>query len=347
MKKIIYRYKIILAIMILLILSVINFSFAEVIRGKFVRFGVDSVVIKTENEVLNLPISKDLKVVDMNGNVVSAASLYEGADITINYDQGYVISISVDKFNPINQVNNPNNNLKPEYQILLKNYQNNINYTSNYEIPVKVSYVGYLPVDYQYIYGYRINPESSVYPYYSYTPVTNYGYASYDLKLYKDYLAYDNMLLTNSPSKQLYYELKSSELNNNLPNYYYLAQFQPTYLENPNKNNIPTNESYLAKSNNNAINNGVNTNMALDSSVVFGRLVYMDKDSIGILTYDNSNLSLKIDETTNIFVKKEGKYVLVNSNKLALNEILNKNVQVAVKNYNGQLIANTVIIENQ
>ncbi len=326
----------IIAIMFFMIsFNLMSFSYSQVITGKFVRFGVDSIVVKTDNEILNLPISKNLKVVDINGNVINAASLYEGANITLNYDNGYVSSISVDNFNVVNQ--NINNN-KPEYQILLKNYQNTPNYSNNnYKIPVKVSYVGYLPVDYQYIYGYKVDPNNLSYPYYNYTPVTNYGYASYQLKTYRDYLAYDNMMLTNSPSNRIYYELKSSELNNNVPNYYYLAQFQPKYLENPNKNNIQTNDSYLANLNNNQINN---------SSLIYGKLLNVDNNKINIYTYNNNSLALKVDETTNIFVKKDGKYILLN-NKESLNEILNKNVQVSVKNYNGQLFADTIIVQNQ
>ncbi|MGC8733827.1 MAG: hypothetical protein ACP5RD_02115 [bacterium] len=329
----------IITLVLLIVFSIINLTYAQVIKGKFVRFGVDSVVINTENEVLNLPISKDLKVIDMNGNLINAASLYEGANVTINYDNGYVMSISVDNFNIVNQ--NINNN-KPEYQILLKNYQNTPNYKNNdYNIPVKVSYVGYLPVDYQYIYAYKVDPNNISYPYYNYAPVTNYAYASYDLKIYKDYLAYDNMMLTNNPSSHLYYELKSSELNNNVPNYYYLAQFQPKYLENPNKNNIQNNDYYIATNNNKNLNSNDS-----NASIVYGKLVYMDNNTINLFTYDNNNLALKIDETTNIFVKKGVNYILLN-NKNALNEVINKNIQVAVKNYNGQLIADTIIIQNQ
>ena len=331
----------IIIIFCLVSISLMSFSYSQVISGKFVRFGVDTVVVKTDSEILNLPISKNLKVVDMNGNIINAASLYEGANITLNYDNGYVSSISVDNFSLVNQ--NINNN-KPEYQILLKNYQNTPNYSNNnYNIPVKVSYVGYLPVDYQYIYGYKIGSNDISYPYYNYTPVTNYGYASYELKLYKDYLAYDNMMLTNYPSNRIYYELKSSELNNNVPNYYYLAQFQPKYLENPNKNNIPNNDSYLANLNNMT---NLNNNQINNSSLIYGKLLTIDNNKINIYTYDNNNLALKIDETTNIFVKKEGKYILLN-NKTALNEVLNKNVQVSIRNYNGQLVADTIIIQNQ
>jgi hypothetical protein len=333
----------IISITLLIVLSIINFSYAQVINGKFVRFGVDSIVIKTDNEVLNLPISKDLKVIDMNGNVISAASLYEGANVTVNYENGYVSSISVDNFNLVNQ--NINNNNKPEYQILLKNYQNTPVYKNNdYNIPVKISYTGYLPVDYQYIYSYKIDPNNMNYPYYNYTPVTNYAYASPELKTYKDYLAYDNMMLINNPSSRVYYELKSSEFNNNIPNYYYLAQLQPKYLENPNKNNIQNNDYYIAnnfnKNNNNITSNNPN------NSLLYGKVVYMDNNNMNIYTYDNSKIALKLDETTNIFVKKDGKYILLNNN-MALNEVLNKNIQVYVKNYNGQLIADTIIIQNQ
>jgi len=329
----------VIIITLLIVLSIINFSYAQVISGKFVRFGVDSIVIKTDNEVLNLPISKDLKVIDMNGNIISAASLYEGANVTINYENGYVTSISVDNFNLVNQ--NINNN-KPEYQILLKNYQNIPVYKNNdYNIPVKISYTGYLPVDYQYIYSYKIDPNNMNYPYYNYTPVTNYAYASPELKTYKDYLAYDNMMLVNNPSRRVYYELKSSEFNNNIPNYYYLAQLQPKYLENPNKNNIQNNNYYIAN-NSNKNNNATYANISL----LYGKVVYMDNNKMNIYTYDNSKIALKLDETTNIFVKKDGKYILLNNN-MALNEVLNKNIQVYVKNYNGQLIADTIIIQNQ
>lgn len=331
----------IITLVLLVMFSITSLTYAQVIKGKFVRFGVDSVVIKTENEVLNLPVSKEIKVIDMNGNLINAASLYEGANVTINYDNGYVLSISVDNFNVINQ--NINNNNKPEYQVLLKGYQNTNNYKSNdYNIPVKVSYVGYLPVDYQYIYAYKVDPNNINYPYYNYSPVTNYAYASYDLKVYKDYLAYDNMMLTNNPSRRLYYELKSSELNNNLPNYYYLAQFQPQYLENTNKNNIQNNEYYIANYNN-FNNNFSNNNLNSSASFVYGKLVYMDNKTINVFTYDNNKLAFKIDETTNIFVKKGAKYILLD-NKEALNEIINKNIQVAVKNHNGELIADTIII---
>jgi len=332
----------IISITLLIVISIVNFSYGQVISGKFVRFGVDSVVIKTDNEVLNLPISKDLKVIDINGNTINAASLYEGANITVNYENGYVSSISVDNFNIVNQ--NINNNNKPEYQILLKNYQNIPNYkNNNYNIPVKVSYVGYLPIDYQYIYGYKIDTNNISYPYYNYTPVTNYAYASPELKTYKDYLAYDNMMLVNNPSSRVYYELKSSEFNNNIPNYYYLAQLQPKYLENPNKNNIQNNDYYIANNfNKNNNTNNVNPN----TSLLYGKVFYVDNNNMNIYTYDNSKIALRLDETTNIFVKKDGKYILLNNN-IALNEVLNKNIQVYVKNYSGQLIADTIIIQNQ
>ncbi|MFN4220405.1 MAG: hypothetical protein ACK4GJ_05755, partial [bacterium] len=82
-----------LLLIIATIVMIYTQAYSQVITGKFIRFGADSVQIRTETDILNLPISRDLVVLDQGGQRISPSSLFENANVTIKYEEGLVKTI--------------------------------------------------------------------------------------------------------------------------------------------------------------------------------------------------------------------------------------------------------------
>ncbi|MCX7758373.1 MAG: hypothetical protein N2169_01970 [bacterium] len=309
--------------------------YSQTINGKFIRFGADSVIIKTETDVLNLPVSKELIVIDNKGQKVSPASLFENANITIKYEDGVVKSIVIDN-QFINYVNNQD---KPEYQLLYR--ETNYNY-SNFQAPSKVSYVGYLPMDYQSILYPPVDIYNAKINYYSYMPVNNSYTFGGSESMATEIKFYDNLLANNYYSPRYYYETMSSIMGNDIPNYYYISQIQEKskYYYKKDPTNTKNDEIYYyANNTTNNVNNNYN-----NSNNIFGTLVEVNQNKLIILS--DRTYEIELNNSSNIFVKKEGKYIPL-YNKEELKNLVNKKVELNISSNNNKLIANTIIINNQ
>jgi len=318
-------------VLVLILLSI--YSYAETINGKFVRFTGNSIVVKTENDILTLPISKDIVVFDSKGEKVSSASLFENANVTINYQDGMVKSITIDKEN----INYNLSTTKPEYQLFYKSptYQ----YT-NIQVAPKVSYVGYLPVDYQIIKYPLVDVNKGTINYYTYQPVR---YSNIETTpIANNINFYNNLLANNYMSERYYYEVSSSVSGSQIPNYYYIAKVQensPYYYKINPTNDKYDNNYYYANINNKT--QDITTN---NQNIIRGRLTEINNDLITVAS--DKNYRVLLDSTSNIFVKKNGKVSLL-SNKEELKNLLNKNVEVNISLNNNQLVASTILIETQ
>lgn len=312
--------------------------YSQTINGKFIRFGADSVIIKTETDVLNLPISKELVVIDNKGQKVSPASLFENANITVKYEDGIVKSIVIDN-QFINYINNQDN--KPEYQLLYR--ETNYNY-SNFQSPSKVSYVGYLPMDYQSILYPPVDIYNAKINYYSYMPVNNSYTFGGSESMAAEIKFYDNLLANNYYSPRYYYETMSSIMGNDIPNYYYISQMQEKSKYYYKKDPIDTKNGDIHYYANNTISNFNNYyNNYNNSNNIFGTLVEVDQNKLVILS--DRTYEIELSNSSNIFVRKEGKYVPLYKTE-ELKNLINKRVELKVSSNNNKLIANTIIINN-
>lgn len=321
-----------LIVLVLIIIMVSLVSYGQVINGKFVRFGADSVIIKTDTDILNLPVSKDLTVLDNTGQKVSPASLFENANVTVKYEDGVVKSIVVDNQN-VNYLQN--NEAKPEYQILYReaNYQQ-----YNIQTPYKVSYVGYLPVDYQSVVYPTVDVYTAKINYYNYVPVKNSNTIGGSPALAQNIDFYNNLLANNYYSPRFYYETMSSVTESQIPNYYYIAKMQEKtpyyYKQEPtiNSNNLiyaNNNSSILSNTNSNKIT-GIIKDINENKLVVVSDKIY----------------EIEINPNSSIFVKKSGKYIPLN-NTQELRNLMNKQVELSINSDNNKLVANTIIINSQ
>jgi len=321
-----------LIVLVLTIIMVSLVSYGQVINGKFVRFGADSVIIKTDTDILNLPVSKDLTVLDNTGQKVSPASLFENANVTVKYEDGVVKSIVVDNQN-VNYLQN--NEAKPEYQLLYReaNYQQ-----YNIQTPYKVSYVGYLPVDYQSVVYPTVDVYTAKINYYNYVPVKNSNTIGGSPALAQNIDFYNNLLANNYYSPRFYYETMSSVTESQIPNYYYVAKMQEKtpyyYKQEPtiNSNNLiyaNNNSSILSNTNSNKIT-GIIKDINENKLVVVSDKIY----------------EIEINPNSSIFVKKSGKYIPLN-NTQELRNLMNKQVELSINSDNNKLVANTIIINSQ
>ncbi len=321
-----------LIVLVLIIIMVSLVSYGQVINGKFVRFGADSVIIKTDTDILNLPVSKDLTVLDNTGQKVSPASLFENANVTVKYEDGVVKSIVVDNQN-VNYLQN--NEAKPEYQILYReaNYQQ-----YNIQTPYKVSYVGYLPVDYQSVVYPTVDVYTAKINYYNYVPVKNSNTIGGSPALAQNIDFYNNLLANNYYSPRFYYETMSSVTESQIPNYYYIGKMQEKtpyyYKQEPtiNSNNLiyaNNNSSILSNTNSNKIT-GIIKDINENKLVVVSDKIY----------------EIEINPNSSIFVKKSGKYIPLN-NTQELRNLMNKQVELSINSDNNKLVANTIIINSQ
>ncbi len=321
-----------LIVLVLTIIMVSLVSYGQVINGKFVRFGADSVIIKTDTDILNLPVSKDLTVLDNTGQKVSPASLFENANVTVKYEDGVVKSIVVDNQN-VNYLQN--NEAKPEYQLLYReaNYQQ-----YNIQTPYKVSYVGYLPVDYQSVVYPTVDVYTAKINYYNYVPVKNSNTIGGSPALAQNIDFYNNLLANNYYSPRFYYETMSSVTESQIPNYYYVAKMQEKtpyyYKQEPtiNSNNLiyaNNNSSILSNTNSNKIT-GIIKDINQNKLVVVSDKIY----------------EIEINPNSSIFVKKSGKYIPLN-NTQELRNLMNKQVELSINSDNNKLVANTIIINSQ
>lgn len=321
-----------LIVLVLIIIMVSLASYGQVINGKFVRFGADSVIIKTDTDILNLPVSRDLTVIDNTGQKVSSASLFENANVTVKYEDGVVKSIVVD-----NQYVNylQNNETKPEYQILHReaNYQ----YYNN-QTPSKISYVGYLPVDYQSVAYPTVDVYTGKINYYNYVPVKNSNTIGGSPALAQNIDFYNNLLANNYYSPRFYYETMSSVTESQIPNYYYVAKMQEKtpyyYKQEPavNSNNpiyANNNSSILSNTNSNKIT-GIIKDINENKLVVVSDKIY----------------EIEINSNSSIFFKKSGKYMPLNNTE-ELRNLMNKQVELSINSNNNKLVANTIIINSQ
>lgn len=321
-----------LIVLVLTIIMVSLVSYGQVINGKFVRFGADSVIIKTDTDILNLPVSKDLTVLDNTGQKVSPASLFENANVTVKYEDGVVKSIVVDNQN-VNYLQN--NEAKPEYQLLYReaNYQQ-----YNIQTPYKVSYVGYLPVDYQSVVYPTVDVYTAKINYYNYVPVKNSNTIGGSPALAQNIDFYNNLLANNYYSPRFYYETMSSVTESQIPNYYYVAKMQEKtpyyYKQEPtiNSNNLiyaNNNSSILSNTNSNKIT-GIIKDINENKLVVVSDKIY----------------EIEINPNSSIFVKKSGKYIPLNNTE-ELRNLMNKQVELSINSDNNKLVANTIIINSQ
>lgn len=321
-----------LIVLVLTIIMVSLVSYGQVINGKFVRFGADSVIIKTDTDILNLPVSKDLTVLDNTGQKVSPASLFENANVTVKYEDGVVKSIVVDNQN-VNYLQN--NEAKPEYQLLYReaNYQQ-----YNIQTPYKVSYVGYLPVDYQSVVYPTVDVYTAKINYYNYVPVKNSNTIGGSPALAQNIDFYNNLLANNYYSPRFYYETMSSVTESQIPNYYYIGKMQEKtpyyYKQEPtiNSNNLiyaNNNSSILSNTNSNKIT-GIIKDINENKLVVVSDKIY----------------EIEINPNSSIFVKKSGKYIPLN-NTQELRNLMNKQVELSINSDNNKLVANTIIINSQ
>lgn len=321
-----------LIVLVLIIIMVSLVSYGQVINGKFVRFGADSVIIKTDTDILNLPVSKDLTVLDNTGQKVSPASLFENANVTVKYEDGVVKSIVVDNQN-VNYLQN--NEAKPEYQLLYReaNYQQ-----YNIQTPYKVSYVGYLPVDYQSVVYPTVDVYTAKINYYNYVPVKNSNTIGGSPALAQNIDFYNNLLANNYYSPRFYYETMSSVTESQIPNYYYIGKMQEKtpyyYKQEPtiNSNNLiyaNNNSSILSNTNSNKIT-GIIKDINENKLVVVSDKIY----------------EIEINPNSSIFVKKSGKYIPLN-NTQELRNLMNKQVELSINSDNNKLVANTIIINSQ
>jgi len=320
-------------VLVLIFLSII--SYAEVLSGKFVRLTGNSVIIKTETDILNLPVSKDLLVLDSKGERVSSASLFENANVTVNYQDGVVKSITIDKENKNYNIQNTEN--RPEYQLL---YSDPTHQYRQFQGPAKVSYFGYLPVDYQSIYSpmvdlYKVN-------YYSYNPVY---YSSIEGSPITNQINfYNNLLANNYMSERYYYEVASSVTESQVPNYYYIAKMQEKsnyyYKINPTEQN----NTYYYANNSSNLQSVANTTTLTNSALIRGKLVEINNNMLVVVS--DRNYQVELNDSSSIFVKKNGKIGLL-SNKEELKNLLNKNIELSISSNNNKLVANTIVIEAQ
>ncbi|MEN3015249.1 MAG: hypothetical protein ABDH21_04220 [bacterium] len=321
--------KIFVIVMIIILVTVT--SYAQTVVGNFVRFGSNSVVIKTENDILNLPISSDLIVLDNKGQRVSPASLYENAKVTAKYENGKVISIVVDS----EHVNlSSTNQSKPEYQLL---YRDTTYQYKSYQAPVKVSYFGYLPVDYQYIYNPPVNLSTGQLNYYSYVPVYNYTFGG-SASMANEIDFYNNLIANNYYSPRYYYEMMSSLSSSEVPNYYYISKMQektPYYYKTQPTQNIPATQGNPVQA------LSVNTST---TNTIFGTLVDIRDDKL--VVYADRIYQVEVNNLSNLFVRKSGKYIPIND-KQELRNLLNKSVELTVTTTSDKIIANTVVISAQ
>lgn len=333
------RTILLISMIVLMTLTTIN---AQAISGKFVRFGANSVVIKTENDILNLPISPDLIVIDDKGQKVSPSSLFENADITIKYEDGLVKAIVIDK-QTINYIPYSSDK-RPEYNLIYRNHQN-YNYNDP-QAPVKISYVGYLPLDYQSIVYPSVDVYNAKINFYNYVPVnTGYTFGG-SPSMANEIKFYDNMLANNLYSPRYYYEVMSSVKETEIPNYYYISKLQEKsnyfYKKDPNIQNsfyyANNNTNTVSNLNNNSINNDNLTNTILGTLLeVKGNKLVISSDRI---------YEVEINGSSNIFVKKGVKYIPLNTAE-ELKNMLNKKVEMNISFSNNRLVASTIVIETQ
>lgn len=329
--------KTILSSFLIMIIILTTFSYAQTISGKFIRFSADSVIIKTETDILNLPTSKELVVIDNTGQKVSPASLFENANVTINYQDGVVKSIVIDN-QYINYIEK--NTINPEQQLIVRDntYQYN-----QYRQPTKISYVGYLPVDYQAIKYENVNPYTASINYYNYVPVPNsYMYGASEA-MANEINFYNNLLANNYYSPRYYYEVMSSVTGSEIPNYYYISKIQektPYYIQKQPTNNQST--VYYAN-NQNYINQQNIPNLQTNNNLI-GKVIEINTNKL-IISADKI-YEVNIDSSSNIFVRQNGKYIPLN-NTQDLRNLVNKEVFLTVTSNNNKLIANTIVINAQ
>ncbi len=317
---------VIIATILMLIISIE----AQTISGKFIRFSLDGVQIKTQTDILNLPISKDLIILDNKGQRVSPASLFENADVTLKYENGEVKSIFID-----NQFINylPISNNRPEYNLI---YRDTSYQYKNYQTPAKVSYVGYLPVDYQTINYPLVDLYNGKINYYSYVPVKNSYVFGGSEAIANEINFYNNLLANNYYSERYYYENLSSITTSEVPNYYYISKMQERspYYTKIEPAQIQSN--YYAKINDQQVNYNINN--------INGRIVEVNQNKLMIIA--DRAYEIEINSNSNILLKKEGRYIPINNNE-ELKNLLNKQAQLTVLNNGNKLVANTIVINYQ